>query len=395
MKAVVYRTPLPIDHEDSLLDADVPAETCMKTLTAILAATSLLVACQPPDASAPSAPTSTPTLTVAATSDAMIWNAVAVADDGRIFVSAPRWTGTRGPSLARLDAQGRPAPYPDAAWNAWKPGDDAAHAFVNINAIHRDTEGGLWVVDTGSPDFGGAPLPGGAKLVRIDLARDAVLRVYPFDERIATPRSYVDDLRFHGRNAYLTDAGQPGLIVLDIDTGDARRVLDGTPFTTASEDRPIVVDGQVLRAPDGKPLRVHADPLEVSPDGQWFYFAPLSGPMWRIETRWLDTPGLDDATLAEHVEPWFDLPAVGGTAMDADGTLYFTDLAQNALRKRTPDGEVETILTDPRLHWVDAPYLDARGVLWMPAPQMDRVALFNGGEARTRWPVELLTLSLR
>jgi hypothetical protein len=26
-----------------------------------------------------------------------------------------------------------------------------------------------------------------------------------------------------------------------------------------------------------------------------------------------------------HVERWFDMPPVGGTAMDADGTLNFTD----------------------------------------------------------------------
>lgn len=336
-----------------------------------------------------------PALTVAAQSDGMIWNAVAIADDGRVFVSGPRWTGSRGPDLAVLDAQGHPQPYPDAAWNAWQPGADASRTFVDVNAIHRDGEGGLWVVDTGAPTFGGAPLPGGAKLVRIDLASGRVLRQYPLDAAIATPTSYVDDLRFHGRHAYLTDAGNPGLIVLDIDSGKARRVLDGSPFTTGPADRPIVIGGKVLNAPDGKPLRVHADPLEVSPDGQWFYFAPLSGPMWRIETRWLDTPDVDDATLTAHVERWFDLPPVGGTAMDADVTLYFTDLAQNALRKRTPDGSVETVVADPRLHWVDAPAIDRHGVLWLPTPQMDRVALFNNGTSRTEWPLRLFTLPLR
>ena len=69
--------------------------------------------------------------------------------------------------------------------------------------------------DTGAPEFGGAPLPGGAKLVRIDLANGRVLRVYPFAADVATPKSYVDDVRFHGRQAYLTDAGKPGLTLFN------------------------------------------------------------------------------------------------------------------------------------------------------------------------------------
>jgi hypothetical protein len=110
-----------------------------------------------------------PALLVAAESNSMIWNGVAVAK-GDIFVSGPRWTGSKGPALARLDAKGNPRPYPDARWNAWKPGDDPRNVFVNINAIHRDPSGDLWAVDTGAPDFGGNPLPGGAKVVRISLA---------------------------------------------------------------------------------------------------------------------------------------------------------------------------------------------------------------------------------
>jgi hypothetical protein len=332
-------------------------------------------------------------LTIAAESREMIWNAVAVTQ-GRVFVAGPHWTGSKGPAVARLDAEGAPEPYPDAAWNGWRDGADAAGAFVNVNAIHLDGSGGLWVVDTGSPEFGGNPLPGGAKLVRIDLARGRVTKIYPFGPEIAPAGSYVDDVRFNGSFAYLTDAGRPGLIVLDLNTGVARRVLDNHASTTAPAERQIILDGAVVKAPDGSPLRVNSDPLDLSPDGQWLYFGPLSGPWSRIETRWLNDSALAPADIATKVEPWADLPPVGGTVMDENGDLYFTDLAENALKRRRPDGKVTTVVQDPRLHWVDAPFIDANHRIWLPAPQMDRVALFNGGKTQTKWPVQLFRLDL-
>ncbi|MEP9380112.1 L-dopachrome tautomerase-related protein [Aquabacter sp. CN5-332] len=356
-------------------------------LAALLASTSFLAA--PTVFAQPAAPA----LTVVAESPEMIWNAVAV-DRGRIFVAGPRWTGSKGPALAFIDGRGRPQPYPDDKWNGWRPGAETVNAFVNINAIHLDRSGNLWVIDTGCPDFGGDPLPGAAKLVKIDLSTNRVVRAYPLGPGIAKHGSYVDDIRIKGDIGYLTDAGRPGLIVLNTVTGEARRVLDDHSSTTAPTNRPIILDGAVLKAPDGSPLRVHSDPLELSPDGAWLYFGPLTGPWSRIETRWLDDPSLSPAELAAKVEAWADIPPVGGTAMAASGDFYFTDLAEDALKRRAPDGTVTTIIRDPRLHWVDAPFIDEAGAMWLPVPQMDRVALFNAGTPKTRWPIQLFRIDL-
>jgi len=328
---------------------------------------------------------------VAQTRDS-VWNAVAVDDAGHIYVAGPRWTGSRGPAVAALDAAGNAQPYPNQAWNVETSTVSPSQRFVNVNAIHRDDHGGLWVVDAGVTGFGGSVIPGAAKLVRIDIATKKVTRIYVFGSDIARTHSYVDDVRFQGNHAYLTDAGDAGLIVLDLDSGRARRVLGDSPATHATPGREIVLDGEVVRAPDGSALQVNADPLEVSPDGKWFYFASLEGPWSRIETRWLDDASLSDSELQKHLEPWIDLPPVGGTAIDGQGNLYFTDLAANALRRVTPDKRIETILIDARLHWVDAPTIDKSGRLYLPVPQMDRVALFHGGKSQIQWPVQLFRL---
>jgi hypothetical protein len=325
--------------------------------------------------------------TVEATSSSMIWTGV-VHDGGKLIVAGPRWSGSSGPAVARV-VDGGLVEYPDAAWNGWSEGSDAAGRFVNVNAIHEDGRGSVYAVDTGSPTFGGDPLPGGAKVVRIDLATDTVSRVFALAADIAKPGSYVDDIRFHGDVAYLTDAGNPGIIVLDLITGNARRVLEGNASVTAAEDRPIVVDGAILRGPDGKPLRVHSDPMEISPDGEWLYYGPLEGKWSRIPTRMLDDPAVDSRTLAGRVEPWADLPPMGGSTMDARGNLYFSDLAHDAILRRARDGSITTVVQDERLHWVDAIFLDKEGFLWLPAAQLDRAPLFHGGRSQVRWPVSL------
>jgi sugar lactone lactonase YvrE len=336
---------------------------------------------------------SAPALETAATSQSMIWNAVAV-EKGRVFVGGPRWSGSHGPALAVLDAKGLPHPFPSTRWNGWRRGGDPAQAFVNVNAIHRGTDGNLWVIDTGAPDFGGNPLPGAAKVVRLDADSGKVLRIYPLGPSAAPAGSYIDDIRIHGAHGYLTDAGNGALVVLDLKTGETRRVFEKSPFTRAPANRPIIVDGTLLNGPDSKPLAIASDPLELSPDGETLYFAPLEGPWHSIETRYLDDPAIDPSALAQKVKPWADIPPIGGSAMDKNGDLYFTDLAENALKRRSADGHIETVIQDKRLHWVDAPFIDDHHVIWLPVPQLDRVALFHGGASKIVWPVELLRLRL-
>ncbi|MFM0500831.1 L-dopachrome tautomerase-related protein [Paraburkholderia caffeinilytica] len=332
-------------------------------------------------------------LTVRTTSR-MPWNAVALDDKGRVIVSSPLWAGNKGPAVAVAESDGRLVPYPSEQWNSWKAGGDAANAFVSVNAIHAESDGTIWVVDTGAPTFGEASVPGGPKIVHIDTRTDRVLRVYSFSGEALRPNTYIDDIRINGKRAYLTDAGAGAIMVLNLEDGSVRRLLDDSPFTKARPDDRIVVNGKVLMAPDGTPLRVNADDLELSPDGKYFYFAPLSGPMYCIETRYLDDASLGDEEISRHVTKWFDLPAVGGTAMAPDGSLYFTPLAENALKRRNPDGSVTVIVRDKRLRWVDAPFLDGKGNIYLPVPQLDGVAVFNHGTSTMTTPIYLYKVAI-
>ena len=322
-------------------------------------------------------------------SDELVMNGVTTSPAGRRFVVVqPQRPGQ--PEIAEITG-GKVRPYPDAGWNDWHEGQDGRRAFVGANSLRVGPDRALWVVDRGASGIGKPLVEGGAKLVRIDQATDRVTRVYDLSA-VAQGASFVDDVRFNGGVAYLTDAGRPALIVLDLVTGQARRVLEQHASTVAA--RPLVAEGRQLLDPDGRPVFVHADQLEVSGDGRWLYYQPCSGPMFRIGTSFLDDPSLDETTLSGHVERFADTPSTGGTAIDAAGTIYVSDTDRSRILTVSPTGEISTLVGDPRLAWVDAMWIDDEGKLWLPAAQLDRIAGFNHGKDAVRWPVTLYSIAI-
>ena len=319
-----------------------------------------------------------------------IVSGVTTTADGRVFALFAHLKEGPDAHIVEIAKDGTAKLYPNAAWNSWKPGDDPAQSFVAVNALRMGPDGLLWIVDTGTRGLGTPVINGGAKLVVIDVKKDAVSRVYPL-QSVATGISYVDDIRFHEGNAYLTDAGVPGIIVLNLRTGNARRVLDHDASTTAH--RPLRASGAVLLN-QGKEMYIHADQLEVSPDGKWFYYQPACGPMYRIETRYLDATDLPAKEVAQKVKLWAETPSTGGTVIDADGNIYLSDLNTRTLYKFTPDGKKTVLLRDERLDWVDAMWIDRQGNLWMPAAQIDQLAIFQKGVSHVKYPVALYTIPI-
>ena len=207
---------------------------------------------------------------------------------------------------------------------------DGHQLFVGVNSLRFGPDGYLWAVDRGGPGIGKPLVPSGPKLMKINVSTNKVERIYDLAS-VTRPWSFVDDVRFHGSIAYLTDAGSPGLIVLDLNSGHGRRVLDGHPSTVAQT--PLVAEGKVLRDPKGKPVNIHADQLEVSPDGEWLYYQASSGSLWRIGTKFLDDPLLTNVQLNSHAKPFADTPSTGGTAIAA----RWDDLSQRCRQEAHPD----------------------------------------------------------
>jgi hypothetical protein len=240
-------------------------------------------------------------------------NAVSTTPEGRKFLLYARVDGSTGPTIVEQIGN-TTVPYPNAEWNSYNSTKDPATHFVRINSQRIGPDGHLWAVDVGSPAFGEPViLPAGPKLVVIDVNTNEVSRTYPMGN-VTLANSLLDDIRFNpiSNKAYLTDAGVPALIVLDLASGDARRFLENDVSTQGN--MPVSAEGRLLRSPDGSFQYIHADQLEVSPDAEWFYYQPASGGMYRVPTKALDQAFYNSSmasVLAQYTEPYALTPSTG------------------------------------------------------------------------------------
>ncbi|WP_182056620.1 L-dopachrome tautomerase-related protein [Pantoea sp. ME81] len=320
-----------------------------------------------------------------------VWNGITVSHDNRLFASLTQSEGA-GLQLAEVINNQLKA-FPDESWNQWNA-NDPEHHFYHVNALRIGPDGNLWVMDSGNKGIGTGDqaVPGGAKLVHISLATGKVLNSYVFKAPTLQPTSYLDDVRFNGDFAYITDPGAVGLVVLNLKSGKSWRVLDNHPLSI--DHQPIYADGKKLILRDGREKRVGLDQLEVSPDGKWLYYQAIPGPLARIETRYLNDSALSAAEVAKHAEKVRETWSTGGTAIDAEGNIYASDINTRSIKRIAPDGKVTTVVQDPRLVWIDAMWV-SDGALWMPSGQINRTPATTGGKPSTvEYPVKLYRLPL-
>ena len=117
-----------------------------------------------------------------------------------------------------------------------------------------DEEDALWIPDPASPYFRRV-IPGGARLIRVDLATDEVTRTYHFDNEAAPEKSYMNDVRFAHGHAFISDSGLGAIMVVNLDTDTVRRLLEDHPSTKVEP----VIGGRPWTFANGKVPQVHID----------------------------------------------------------------------------------------------------------------------------------------
>lgn len=330
-----------------------------------------------------------PRLEIAMSTTTKITGDISYTSDGRLFVQWNNYlNGTTGPPIAEV-VNGTSIAYPNEEWNSWNSSDpsmDPATHYINAAANRIGPDGNFYVLDNGYTDTYGP------KIVSFNITTNELVNTWPLENMTASDSQW-DDFRFNGNMIYLTDLSA-AIGLLDMTTGSTRRVLVGAESTTAYF--PMSAAGKLMSLGTSYAF-TGADQLEVAADGTYLYYQPCNGGMWRIETALLDT-ALYNATAADALsdlaEPYAPTPSTGGTAIDADGTVYSSDANRNAILRTFSNGTMDTLVQDDRLLWVDCMWVDSQNRLWMPATQLFLGSGWNGGVDGYQPPFYVFTMDI-
>ncbi|KAB0675992.1 SMP-30/gluconolactonase/LRE family protein [Aureimonas leprariae] len=326
---------------------------------------------------------------------------VTVAEDGRIFVNFPRWTEDSPVSVAEVAKDGSVKPYPDADWNAWRNAkkDELApqQHFVCVQSVVADGRGSLWVLDAAAPAQA-LIVAGGPKLVKVDLKTNEVSKTISFDETAAPQGSYLNDVRFSrdGRHAFITDSGAKGaLVVVDLESGKASRVLDGHPSTQVEKGLKVTADGKPVVRPDGRGVEFSADGIALSKDGQYLYWQAIKGTkLYRVPTKDLVETGLGKGMdVADKVEPFGENGVADGLLIGKEsGDMYVSSPEDDSVKLRDldagPSGKLEVLVKDERLNWPDTFAEGPDGTVYVTTSHIPEMSFFKP-DAPASLPTEL------
>jgi sugar lactone lactonase YvrE len=331
---------------------------------------------------------------------------VTVSKTGRVFLTFPRWGDKVEANVAELK-DGKIVPYPNAEINQLHV-DRPSECLMTVQSAIVDPLDRLWLCDTGTYLMG-AVLPGGAKMICVDLKTDKIVKQFPLGEPGVLKTTYLNDLRFDLRKgkegvAYVTDSsasGPNGIVVIDLADGRTWRRLSDHSSTRAEKNFLPVVEGRTVLekpTPDApeKHLAMGSDGIALSHDGRTLYYCPLaSRHLYAVSAEALADPDATDKQVAATVEDLGDRGfASDGLEADDAGRLYLTDYEHNSILRRSKDGKYETLAHDPRMLWPDTMSIAADGFLYFTANQLHRQPRFHGGKDEREKPYVLFKLKV-
>ncbi len=327
---------------------------------------------------------------------------VAVTPDGRVFLGFPRHAENHSKASLAEFRDGKLIAYPNAAMNALAEGKPAER-LISVHGMTLDSLGRLWLIDDGK--IAGEPIAkGAAKIVGIDPSTNQVIANIVLTPPTMLTESHMNDLRIdltHGEAgiAYVSDSSfgiKPALVVVDIATGNQRRVLAQHPSTQPQQGFLAILDGKALRYDPIHPTfpTGGVDGLTLSADSKRLYYAPLtSRRLYSIATDLISDFSAGEEALAAGVVDEGEKGLSDGLATDRENRIYITAVEHNAILRRDPRGSVEIFARDPRIVWPDGICTTDTHV-YCTLGQWNRLASFNNGKDLRQPPYLLIRMPI-
>lgn len=236
--------------------------------------------------------------------------------------------------------------------------DYPAGAQYESHALRIDSQGVLWMLDMG----GNGRLP---KLIGWNTATETLVKEIEIPAPANEPNSSMQDFVIdESRNLVIiadTAGGSepwqfnPALVVVDLNTGESRRLLAGHSSVQA-EPIDAIIEGQPLMITVNRetgeqiPSRWGVNGIAIDPTYEWVYYSPMSSTsVYRISTRDLTDTNLSAEELGRRVERYGDKNIGDGLMVDTAGNVYNTDLQYNAIGVTDAQGNYRLIRKDDEL----------------------------------------------
>lgn len=296
--------------------------------------------------------------------------------------------------VMRLDRDGQWAPFPNESMNT--PGSGDPLLLDSVIGIACDSRGIVWMLDNGRRS-GTA-----AKLVAWDTKRDQLHKVLVIDALALAPNSFLTNLVLDpvGPYIYLSDPADgivSAILVVNTETGLARRVLQGERSVQKDPEILLTVDGRQIevRRPDGaiaSPL-TGVSPLAIDRRGEWLYYGARDGAsLYKIRTEFLTRADITPEVLATQITGVSQKPVCDSMAIDAKGRIYFADISRGSIDYVAPEENylnLRLLVQDPRVIWPGGLLIGPDGQLHFYSSQLHRTPFFNSGKDVTAPPFSI------
>lgn len=314
---------------------------------------------------------------------------ITVTPDGRILFSMMQFFETNLRTGEWKD--GKIVPFPDNQWAIGGAKNVISHDTTL--GIQSDPLGIVWILD--NAERGGTQ----QKLIAWDTRKDRLHRIIYLCAPVVIEGSFLNDLsvdRTHDKIFLSDTAGdKAALVVVDIRTGHARRVLEGHKSVLA-EDIDLVINGRACASldPGGNPVRprVPVNGLALGPKNEWLYYGPFSShSMYRIRVADLLDESLTNGALSKRVERYSEKPLSDGMGTDSEGNIYLTSISDNAVGVITPDRKYKVLFKDDAVvRWPDGMSYGPDGYMYIVANQLHLTPRMNAGVMEAKPPYYII-----
>lgn len=312
----------------------------------------------------------------------------AVTPDGTVYFSMHPFDAPEF-KVMRLE-DGKAVPYPN---------ENVSGGLVAVIGIQATQDHTLWWLDMGNVEVS-------PKLVGWDTKADKLKAVHVIPNEASVANSFHQDFAIDEKRGKafiadmsrggLVDNSEPAIVVIDLKTGEVRRVLSGNKVFQPS-DTPLMAEGRPMRMQDENgtvhEIKLGLNPIAIDPSNDWVYFSTMTaGNLYRVSAELLGDFSKSEAVIEQGIEVYGEKPSSDGIATGPKDVVYITNVDDSSIDVVDASG-TRMWSDDSRLIWPDGLAVAKDGSVVVTVNQLHRAAAFNEGTSLSEKPYRILRIS--